>query len=370
LELFLHSVFRKAMKAWSWIALIILAILVKISSYFPSFIERDYSTGIYPIISRLLRILFGWIPWSMGDLIYAFFVILLIVKLFQLIRAVFQRRVGRQYLLNAVGQFLFFILAVYVCFYLLWGLNYSREGIASQLKLEQKEYTVNDLDTLILKLQARLNEYADRVDTSKRDSTLQRKLLFSKAAMAYDAAEKQFSFLRYRSHSIKASLYSPVAHLMGFSGYYNPFSGEAQIQTQYPTFLRPFIITHEIGHQLGYAKEDEASFSGFIACRAYDDVDFRYSMYFDLYLSASFEVASRDPKKFLALRDSLHPRVKRDYRALMHYLTQKQNFIEPFISKFYDSYLKANNQPLGKKTYDQVTYWLIGYYKRYGLEAL
>ena len=36
----------------------------------PSGVEYHYTYGCYPFISDFLRILFGWIPFSIGDLIY------------------------------------------------------------------------------------------------------------------------------------------------------------------------------------------------------------------------------------------------------------------------------------------------------------
>ena len=37
---------------------------------FPEFVERYYSQGIYPFLSALLRYVFGWIPFSVGDVFY------------------------------------------------------------------------------------------------------------------------------------------------------------------------------------------------------------------------------------------------------------------------------------------------------------
>ena len=54
----------------------------------------------------------------------------------------------------------------------------------------------------------------------------------------------------------------------GFLGYYNPFSGEAQVNTKVPAFIIPFTACHEIGHQLGFASESEASFVGYLAVRS------------------------------------------------------------------------------------------------------
>src|SRR5437016_2354497 len=98
------------MKAWSWITLIILAVLIKVSSFYPAFIEQYYSTGIYPVIGKTQRFLFGWIPFSIGDCFYAFFVIVVLIKLWQIFRAIFKRKFNRQYFFSGLKQTVFFIL--------------------------------------------------------------------------------------------------------------------------------------------------------------------------------------------------------------------------------------------------------------------
>ncbi len=365
-----RSFYKGLQKNWSFILLVVLAFAIKMLSLYPAAVEKYYATGVYPFFSKLLRALFGWLPFSVGDVFYFVLGLVLLIKALLFVMALIKRKVNRQYFLNGLKGIVKFILFVYVIFYSFWGLNYSRQGIAHQLNLPNQNYTVQDLDTLLVTLQKRVNEYGLLVDSVKRDSSLNTTLLFKKAVNAYTVAENNFSFLHYQQPSIKRSLYSPIGHYLGFSGYYNPFSGEAQLQTQYPSFLHPFIITHEIGHQLGYAKEDEASFAGFLACKSFNDADFKYSMYFDLYLSAVYEMMYRDTARYFALKPNNGTRFKNDYHTLQDYLLRKKNSIEPLATKFYENYLKANNQPLGKQTYNLVVYWMIGYYKKYGIESL
>src|SRR5665811_1952947 len=101
---------------------------------------------------------------------------------------------------------------------------------------------------------------------------------------AYRVAAGTHPSLMYRFPSVKFSFYGYLADYMGFSGYYNPFTCEAQVNTTIPSFVQPFTTCHEIGHQLGYAKEEEANFCGFLATKSSTDPAFRYSVYVDLYL--------------------------------------------------------------------------------------
>ncbi len=191
MQQFLGSFFQKVVKAWSWVALISLAVLIKVFSFFPSIIERYYTNGIYPVISKVQRILFGWVPFSIGDLLYAFIVLVILLKVFQLGKAIFQKKIFRQFLITSLKQLVFVLLFVYVFFYALWGLNYNRLGISSQLQLKVREYTVRDLDTLTGILQQRLNGYAEQVDSLRRETLHKKKILFNKSFGAFKEINKK-----------------------------------------------------------------------------------------------------------------------------------------------------------------------------------
>lgn len=370
MQQFLSRLFARLMKFRSWVLIIILTILIKWMSWYPDWVERNYSLGIYPVIARVQRFLFGWIPFSIGDIFYAFLVLVIIIKTFQLIKIVVKRRLTRQYFIAGLQQIIFFFLFVYVFFNLLWGLNYNRKGIASQLGLEVKQYTLADLDTLTNVIQSRVNQYAAFVTEAQRDSFNKKKILFASAIEAYKHVAMQYPFLTYTPHSIKPSLYSYLGNYLGFQGYYDPFSGEGQVNTTIPRYLEPFVTTHEMAHQLGYGKENEANFVGFLACRSYPSNVFRYSLYFDMYNYAVGEVYRRDTVLAKNFQEKLHPQVLKDIKEFRDFYRKYKNPIEPIIMWGYGNFLKANNQPAGKRSYNEVVAWLIAYYKKFGVEAL
>jgi len=358
------------MKSWSWVLLVLLTILIKWASWYPDWVEKNYSLGIYPAISKLQRFLFGWIPFSVGDIFYGFLILVIIFKTFNLFKTIFKRRFNRPYFITGLQQIIFFFLFVYVFFNLFWGLNYNRKGIAQQLGLQVNQYTLADLDTLTTVIQERVNYYAGFVTKEQRDSVNRKKVLFTTSAEAFTAAAQQYHFLKYRSRSIKPSLFSYLGNYLGFQGYYNPFSGEAQVNTTVPRFLEPFVTTHEIAHQLGYAKENEANFVGFLACRAYANNAFRYSVYYDMYNYALGEVFLRDTILARAFQGKVHLQVKKDQQEFRDFYGRYKNPIEPVIMWGYGHFLRANNQPAGKRSYNEVVAWLIAYYKKFGREAL
>jgi len=104
---------------------------------YSSFIEKYYVNGIYPVIAKILRKLFGWIPFSIGDILYGILILLLFRFIWTLIR---NPGKNRKY---QVFQFLASISVFYFFFYMFWGLNYSREPLSKSLQLEKEEFIIN-----------------------------------------------------------------------------------------------------------------------------------------------------------------------------------------------------------------------------------
>lgn len=363
-------IFAVLMKSKGWVFLILSAILIKWISLYPSFIEKYYTNGVYPIISRILRILFGWIPFSLGDLFYSFLLLIVFYKMFQLTRIIWNKKFNRQYLIAGLQQLIFFFLFVYVLFYLLWGLNYNRLGSASQLDLKLVKYSNTDVDTLLSKLTERLNTYADRFSTEEKKILNRKRNLFSETKEAYDSAIAYYPFIQYQSRSIKPSIFSYAGNYLGFQGYYNPFSGEAQVNTTVPQVLEPFVTCHEVAHQIGYAKENEANFVGYLAAKHSSSSYFRYSVYFDLFNYTFNDLSKKDSsaaRKYIA---QLHPQVKKDMKEWSDFYLRHRNPLESIIAWGYGQFLKANNQPAGKRTYNEVVAWLVAFYKKYGIEEI
>lgn len=354
----------------TWIVTLIIAAAVKIFSFFPHAIEKYYTYCIYPFIAKLLRILLGWLPFSIGDILYGIFICWIIYKFYFFVKQIRQHTISKPFIIAQIKKIMFACLCVYIAFYGLWGLNYSRIGISGQLGLKEEKYSLQELDTLVNQLQLKLNENAALLTPAMRDSFKRKSKLFEGAVIAFKQAEKEFPFLNYDHPSVKPSLFSYLGNYLGFQGYYNPFSGEAQVNTTIPQSIQPFVATHEIAHQLGYGKESEANFTGFLACKLHTSVNFRYAAYFDMYNYSIRQLAIWDTTLAKKYDATLHPQVKKDIKEYIAFYKRYQNPLDVFISWVYAHFLKLNNQPKGKESYNEVVTWLIAYYKKYGKEAV
>jgi hypothetical protein len=342
---------------------------MKIYSLFPQAVEQWYSTGIYPVITRLLRFLLGWIPFSVGDLIYALVVVILVRKLYLFFRTIVRKEANRAFWWNGLRWLFFWGLFVYTIFNVLWGLNYNRLGIRYQLGLKLEKYKVNDLDSVVRVFVTRLHQYSNS-SVAKRQQFAGSSHLFKQATFAYTAAEQQHTWLSYRTISLKPSLFSRLGNYLNYSGYYNPFTGEAQVNIQVPLIMRPFTTCHEIGHQLGYAKEDEANFAGYLSAKASFNEVVRYSLYLDLYEYGLNELYRKDSARASAIEKTIPEQTQKDVEELRAHALRYQNPIEPYTRKLYAQFLRANEQPGGMRSYSEVMAFLVAYYKKFGAAAL
>lgn len=343
----------------------LIIVAIRVFSFFPATVEKYYSTGIYQCITRTGRILTGWLPISLGDILYTVVVIWLIWKLILMIKALVKKKINKTWLACAFKKAAIILAWVYIFFNVGWGLNYDRQGIAYQLKLGVKAYDLADLKNINNLLEEKTNTWRPVFDTNEI-YRIDKKETFKKANASFMNASTRYPFLAYSHGSVKPSLYSIPGNYMGFTGYYNPFTTEAQVNTTVPAFTVPFTTCHEMSHQLGYAKEDEANFAGYLAATASSDSIFRYSAYFDLYLYANRELFIYDSVYSKLSRNRLSQPVQSDIISLKKFWIKYRSPFDKLTAWIYEKYLKANRQPKGMQTYNEVIADLIAFYKKYG----
>lgn len=345
--------------------LVLIAVLIHLYANDSTLVENQYSNGIYPRISGVLRLFFGWLPFSAGDILYGLAIFWLIAKLVKGIRIAFKRQFNRHGFVAGLSKAFRILLIIYILFNLFWGINYNRTGIAGQLQLKMGKYTQQDLKVINDLLLQKVNA-AKAMLVNQKIAYPAKKQLFVKVVHAYKEAEKIHPFLKYQPVSLKPSIWSWLGNYMGFTGYYNPFTGEAQVNTLVPEFLQPFTTCHEVAHQLGYAKEMEANFAGYLAATASGDTLLQYSTYLDLFMYSNRNLFATDSVAANGFRKQLSPEVISDLKEWRVFNNRYRNPVEPVFRWIYGKYLEQNQQPQGVLSYDAVTGFIIAYYKKYG----
>lgn len=362
--LFLDTMKQKNYQVFIYI-LFVIAISIRLFSMDSFRVEAYYSTGVYPMISLFLRYLFGWLPFSIGDILYCAVILWLIVRIFKVVRLVRKPKQLPAIIIPGILRTMVVFLSVYIVFNILWGINYNRRGISGQLGLTIEQYSVAELKDLNELLLQKTNA-ANALLMKQAPAALSRKELFHRSQEAYMELNKQYAFLNYQPASLKRSMWGWLGNYVGFLGYYNPFTGEGQVNTSVPKFLQPYTCCHEIAHQLGYAKENEANFVGYLAAASSKDESFQYSVYLDLFLYANRNLYQTDSLAARSFANELLPPIKEDLKEWRKFNNRHKNPVEPLIRWGYGKFLESNEQPSGLLSYDEVTGFLIAYQKKFG----
>lgn len=339
--------------------LIVQMILLQILSYFPEVIERYYSNGVYPIIARISRTVLGWVPFSVGDILY-FMVIFFILRWLFRIRKTWKTQ-WKSNLLSIVGG----ISVFYFLFHLLWATNYHRVPLFEKMNIE-REYTDADLLAFTQKLIVKTNEIhssLEKKDSTKIVNPYSQALIFEMTQEGYDNLAREYLFFTYNNPSLKKSLISLPLTYMGFGGYLNPFTNEAQVNDRLPMYNFPFTVCHEMAHQIGYASESEANFIGFLSTIKNEDLYFQYAGYSYALKYCLRNWRIRDEKVLEELKKTIRPGILKNYEESDAFWEAYNTPIEDGFKVFYDRFLKINKQEEGLESYSKFVNLMIGYYK-------
>jgi Protein of unknown function (DUF3810) len=292
-------------------------------------------------------------------------IIWLIVKIARGTRALFRRQVNRNSFVAGIARWTNRLLVIYILFNVLWGMNYNRKGIADQLQLKLEKYRAEDVKAINEILVARTNACKE-VLIRKDFKYPSNRQLFANVDTVYRDAQAVYPFLAHQPLSLKPSMWGWLGNYLGFTGYYNPFTGEAQVNTLVPKFLQSFTTCHEVAHQLGYAREMEANFVGYLAATASNDTSVLYSVYLDLFMYSNRNLYGTDSTAAREYSKQLSEPVKQDLKEWRAFNRKHKSPLEPVFKWVYGIYLERNQQPQGVLSYDEVTGFIIAYHKKYG----
>ncbi len=350
---------QKRTAAYLTLFLIVQIIGLRLLRYFPEVVERYYSLGVYPYISKISRYLFGWIPFSVGDLFYLIIGIVALRWLF-----VNAKRIRFEPVSFLVDIFAA-VSIVYLMFHLLWGFNYYRLPLHRALNLESDYTTEQLLETThrFIEKSNSMHRQLGYADSVKIDLPYSQQEMFKKSVKGYKNLENEFPQLAYSPRSIKKSGWSLGLTYMGYSGYLNPFSGEAQVNNLIKTYKFPVVACHEEAHQIGYAAENEANFIATLATLHNDDPYIQYAGYIFTLRYLINEVARRNETKYEELLTQINPGILKSYKEMRDFWESYQNPFEDFSKIFWDNFLKANNQSRGIMSYDYMVALVVNYFE-------
>ncbi|MGH4120835.1 DUF3810 domain-containing protein [Clostridium sp.] len=330
-------------------------LLTKISRTFPNFIETYYSSSFYKIIATSLSVITGILPFSLSEIIVVCFSTFV---LFNLLKISFQLIKYKNKRLDTLRNFVLNILAIsgviYFSFQLLWGFNYQRLSVEKIFELNIQDSSTTEVVDLCKYLIKNSNYLRENLNESKNglmELPYDKSYMLKTAYLGYDEASLKYPKLRGNYGTPKSILLSIPMCYTGITGFYFPFTNEANVNTALPDSISPFTTAHEMAHQRGFAKEDETNYIAYIACINHPDKNFKYSGTLSA-LSYSFNALKKiDIKKFDELILSCSRGVLNDLNYNKRFWKGYSGTVEAIGDTMNDTYLKAQNQESGTKSY-------------------
>ncbi|KUO50290.1 MAG: hypothetical protein APF76_11305 [Desulfitibacter sp. BRH_c19] len=342
------------------------------ASRFSALIESGYSTKLYYWTIRPYSLLTGLFPFSVSELIVVSIVGFIMYKVVRTI--VILNRNPKCFikeLPKKAVRLLLTLAVLYLAFNLMWGFNYNRMTFAEISGLPVESASVEELAELAIHLTHWANDLREQVAEDERGvMTLPNGIrdMFGRANLGYERAAEIYPELGGQYGRPKGVMLSPYWSYTGIGGVFFPFTAEANINTNMPHFMLASTTTHEMAHQRGFAREDEANYIAYLTSTLHPDPDFQYSGVM-LALTYTMNTLYRyNPETWIEVRNEYSEGVNRDIEDMKKYWTHYQGPIDQISTNINNTYLMANRQKDGVNSYGRMVDLMLAEFRGASIE--
>ncbi len=330
------------------------------------FLSRDFADFFERYIASVPRALMawltGWIPFSLVE----FFVIILVPAAVIIIVKICRRASGSW---HDVGVACLAILSVLSFFFTSYvfslGAGYRGSGLDEKLGIERRDVSAAELKETALILVAEMEKDFEEVTYGADHFSI---MPYNVAKMntalndAYAKACKQYEFIQPLRSRVKQVMLSEPWTYTHITGVYSYFTGEANININMPDYTIPYTAAHELAHQRGIAREDEANFVAYLVCRDADDAYLRYSGAVNMFEYVASALASADSDAYREVWNQVPQKIRKELVAYSSFFSKYRKSVVATVSeKVNDTYLKINGTA-GTKSYGMVVDLCVAYY--------
>lgn len=305
--------------------------------------------------------LFSAVPFSVTEWVILFLTALGVVLLVLLIVRLIRRRWVKAY---RTGMTILSVsAAMFALFCLWWGVLYYSDSFTEQAGLERRDISVQELETVTRYFAEQASSAGERVERGE-DGVFRadKSDIFRRSADIYGGAEQIFPCLAAPAVRAKPVLLSRLLSYIRYTGFFFPYTAEANLNADSPACLLPSTIAHELAHLRGVAREDEANFCAVVACMESGDEDYRYSGALLAYIYLGNALYSADYDAWREVYSTLSENVRADLRANNDYWARFETPAADVSEKVYESFLQTYGDDRGMQSYGACVDLLTVYY--------
>lgn len=327
-----------------------------------------YAQHIYPILAGIGIILWGWLPFSLAEVLVLAGIIVLFISFFIWLWRLLKRKEERGKRLIRLFMVIVISLSLLASnFILLYSLNFSRQPLSYSFDLEVKPRSIEELVSLTnwLATEAALVR-ADLLEDEDGVMLLKdgKRAVLKDSYLGYELLAEKYPLLKKGlKFNPKGVFLSRYWSYTGIVGMFMPLTAEANVNIDQPDFNLPFTALHEIAHVKGFAREDEANFLAFLTALEHPNPEFRYSALLISWIYASNQLVDRETSRSCQLC-AISPAMRRDLDAQSRYWDQFRGWMEKTSTKINDTVLKANRQEDGVESYGRMIDLTLAWFEK------
>lgn len=324
-----------------------------------------YGEYVYPVITLPLSWGFGLLPFSAGEIILALFILAVLAWLFLFVFFAIRKKGGRKkVVLTFLSWASLFVSLIFLLLTLNCSINYNRVPFSRYSGLEVTPYSKAELREATIYVIDKVNYYSERIETDENGACAEPENLALISVEAMNRLGEKYSVLDVYYPQPKPVILSELMSCCNLCGIYFPFTVEANYNNKMPSSSKGFTVCHELSHLSGFMREDEANFISYLACRESDSAYLNYCGYMGVLvymLNAYSPVATDEEYAEVYLRMSAQVIDEFAHRR-NYWKPYQQTVISQVSSAVNDTYLKAQDQVDGEKSYGRVVDLVIADY--------
>ncbi len=366
IDFFKGEFFTRKFKILIFVFLGALAVYI-VSRFVPAFAEfwtRYPAQGIRFIMAKLT----GWIPFSVVECLILSLPVIFAAYITASTVAT-KKDESNSTFYKWIRPMVSVVLIIFSLFLSMFGPAYGRFRLSENLGIEQKDVSADELVETASIITERVSAELENVNFDHIGASVMPYDYWELREKINDAFEKYASGVDYVSHfhsNPKPIAVSEVMTYTHISGVYTFMTGEANINTNYPNFLMPFTMAHEMAHQRGIAREDEANFVAFLVCTGSDDAYIRYSGYTNMLNYMLTAIANADVALYADFSVNVLPKdIAREFVAYSQFFDKyRESVASDITGAVNNTFLQSQGQKEGTKSYGLVVDLAVAYYKK------
>lgn len=357
-------IYKKRKTPWLFFVslTVFIAVMILLAVAKSSYGAADLINSTVSRIYRELMAGFGDIfPFSLFEVVIA-----LIVPTVILVAVIAAKRFksgeGRDFILLLVSV----LLLVYSGHTVALGIGYNTTPIGQRLGISECEVNEESLLSTLITLRDEINELSGRIEYTEEgvsSSGTDLDGLSARICASYAKLSEKYSFIPKLESRAKGVYFSEVLSYLSLSGIYTFYTGEANVNTLYPDYDLAFTAAHELAHQRGILRENEANFMAYFVLISSDDDYLRYSGALSMYGYVGSALYRTNPELYYEITSSLSDGARADMIASSEVYKQYSGTVFEDISSFVNDLFLKSNGTEGVVSYGMVVKLAVAYHE-------